>query len=73
VALRGAAAGQVGARHAGRAGADPAERALYEQLKLMHQADATLVAPAAIAWAKQYETSWDADNGLVLDYFRKNA
>jgi hypothetical protein len=49
------------------------ERALYEQLAAMHQAAAASVAPAAITWAKQFEVIWDADNGLVLDYFRKNA
>jgi hypothetical protein len=49
------------------------ERAFYEQLKSMHAAAPASVAAAAIAWAKQYEASWDAGNGFVLDYFGKNA
>jgi hypothetical protein len=46
------------------------ERALYEQLKHQHERDPSLVAPLAVAWAAQYERSWDADNGKLLRYFR---
>lgn len=47
-----------------------AERALYEQLRLVHETNPAGLAPLARAWAKAYESTWDADNGRLLQYFR---
>lgn len=47
-----------------------AERALYEQIRQLHMSNPLLVAGMALDWARQYETTWDADLGLSLSYFR---